>query len=96
MFVAASYLVMCNIRYGMNLRYASIWELPLRLAAFAMLWQVCTRFGRWQWLAATVAVTALCGYEYRQYHIIATNPDMPLYETVPGELLQLLRVIKTA
>jgi hypothetical protein len=29
-FVCASYLLMCNVRYGMNLRYASIWDLPLR------------------------------------------------------------------
>jgi len=27
-FVGFSYLIMCNIRYGMNLRYASIWDLP--------------------------------------------------------------------
>ena len=93
-FVAVSYLVMCNIRYGMNLRYASIWELPLRVSAFAMLWQVCSRFGRRQWLAATMAVIALCTCELRQYFILATNPEMPLYETIPGELLQLLRVIK--
>ncbi len=95
-FVAASYVVMCNIRYGMNLRYASIWELPLRLAAFAMVWHLCARFGHRQWLGATVAVIALCSYELRQYFILATNPAMPLYETVPRDLLQLLHVIKGA
>jgi hypothetical protein len=95
-FVAASYLIMCNVRYGMNLRYASIWELPLRAAAFCMIWQLCARLGHRQWLAATVAVTALCGYEFRQYTILATNPSLPLYETVTADLLRLQKVIKVA
>jgi hypothetical protein len=95
-FVAASYLVMCNVRYGMNLRYASIWELPLRIAAFAMVWEVCARFGRRQWLAAMAAVVALCGYEFRQYRILATNSELPLYETVTLDLLRLQNVIKAA
>jgi hypothetical protein len=95
-FVAASYLIMCNVRYGMNLRYASIWELPLRAAAFAMLWEMCAIFRARQWLAATVAIVALCGYEFRQYTILATNPALPLYETVPADLLRLQKVIKNA
>ena len=95
-FVAASYLIMCNVRYGMNLRYASIWELPLRAAAFCMIWQLCARLGHRQWLAATVATVALCGYEFRQYTILATNPALPLYETVTADLLRLQKVIKAA
>src|SRR5947207_1449365 len=35
LFIAASYLVMCNIKYGMNLRYANMWDLPLRVFAFS-------------------------------------------------------------
>ena len=95
-FVAASYLIMCNVRFGMNLRYASIWEFPLRAAAFAMVWEMCARLGRWQWLAALVAVTGLCGYEYRQYTILAKNTDLPLYETITLDLLRLQNVIKNA
>ena len=93
-FVAASYLIMCNVRYGMNLRYASIWELPLRAAAFCMVWQMCARLGHRQWLGATAAIIALCGYEFRQYTILATNPALPLYETVTADLLRLQNVIK--
>jgi hypothetical protein len=90
---------MCNVRYGMNLRYASIWELPLRAAAFCMIWQLCAHLGHRRWLAptaATVAVVALCGYEFRQYKILATNPALPLYETVTADLLRLQNVIKSA
>ena len=95
-FVAASYLIMCNVRYGMNLRYASIWELPLRAAAFCMVWQMCARLGHRQWLGATAAIIAICGYEIRQYTILATNPALPLYETVTADLLRLQNVIKSA
>lgn len=34
-FVGFSYAIMCNVRYGMNLRYTSIWDLPLRALAAA-------------------------------------------------------------
>jgi hypothetical protein len=93
-FVAGSYLIMCNVRYGMNLRYASIWELPLRVCAFAMVWQMCARFGHRQWLVASIAIAALCGYEFRQYLILATNPDLPLYELATSDLLRLVNIIK--
>src|SRR5438105_6847142 len=36
-FIAASYLVMCNVKYGMNLRYANMWDLPLRFLAFSQI-----------------------------------------------------------
>ena len=29
-FVAFSYAVMCNVKYGMNLRYTNMWDMPLR------------------------------------------------------------------
>ena len=32
-FVVFSYALMCNVRYGMNLRYTTIWELPLAVFA---------------------------------------------------------------
>src|SRR5436305_9154499 len=31
LFIAAIYLIMCNLKYGMNLRYANMWDFPLRL-----------------------------------------------------------------
>src|SRR5204863_1665458 len=36
-FIAARYLVMCNVKYGMNLRYANMWDLPLRFLAFSQI-----------------------------------------------------------
>jgi hypothetical protein len=93
-FVAGSYLIMCNIRYGMNLRYSSIWSFPLRAAAFLMIWQCCARFGARQWLVAGIMVFALCAYDLRQYWILTSNPQIALYELVPSDLLRLLKIIK--
>lgn len=93
-FVAGSYLIMCNIRYGMNLRYSSVWSFPLRVAAFLMVWQCCARFGARQWLVAGAATFALCAYDLRQYWILTSNPQIALYELVPSDLLRLLKIIK--
>jgi 4-amino-4-deoxy-L-arabinose transferase-like glycosyltransferase len=94
-FVAASYLIMCNVKYGMNLRYTSIWELPFRLAAFLLVWELCAKLKHRQWLAATVLVAGLCAYDLRQYEIIASDPNRPLYELVPNDLLKLVHILKT-
>ena len=36
-FIGATYLVMCNVKYGMNLRYANMWDMPLRFLAFSQI-----------------------------------------------------------
>jgi hypothetical protein len=95
LFIVGSYLVMCNVRYGMNLRYASVWSLPLAALAFAMIWQISARFAHRQWLVATILVAGLAAYELRQYMIFAGDPDRPLYELVPNDLLHLVKIIKS-
>jgi 4-amino-4-deoxy-L-arabinose transferase-like glycosyltransferase len=94
-FVAASYAVMCNVRYGMNLRYTSIWEMPFRLCAAALVADLCARFRGRGWLAAALAVAALCAYDLRQYRIFSGDPSIPLYELVTNDLLRLVRILKS-
>ena len=68
---------MCNIKYGMNLRYANMWDMPLRFLAFSQI-VALTHFTRYRiWLTA-LAVAALAGLELRQYCILFTH--YPLYE----------------
>ena len=43
-FIVFSYLIMCNVRHGMNLRYATIWDLPLRVLVFAQLAWLCAQY----------------------------------------------------
>ncbi len=93
-FIGASYLVMCNLKYGMNLRYATMWELPLRLLAFGLLVQVIQPVTRQRAWILGGAVAFLCAMEYRQYLILFV--DFPLYELVSEGLLRALKILKNA
>ena len=94
LFVAASYLVMCNLRYGMNLRFANMWDAPLRLVAFTQLGLLADRFGeKWRifWLAT--ALIGLCIFELWQYNIFAIQYNR-FYELIPEVLLRALHILK--
>jgi 4-amino-4-deoxy-L-arabinose transferase-like glycosyltransferase len=91
-FVVASYLLMANVRYGMNLRYATIWDLPFRYLAVLCLTNVGGSFGKrasW-WLA--LSITAVSAIELRQYVIFFVDHD--LYELVTGGLLRAVNILK--
>ena len=92
-FVVASYALMCNVKYGMNLRYATIWDLPLRALAMVQLGALVmrTRIER-RALTLTLAVAALCAFDLHQYYRLAVQ--YPLYELVPADLLSALKILK--
>ncbi len=91
LFVAASFVVMANIRYGMNLRYTNMWDFPLRYLAVFCLWQIKPRrITRAVWLS--LCVVALCSLELRQYDIFFVQND--LYELVPQDMLRAVRILK--
>jgi 4-amino-4-deoxy-L-arabinose transferase-like glycosyltransferase len=94
LFIAASYLVMCNIKYGMNLRYANMWDLPLRVLAFSQL-LVLVGFvaQRWRSIALFAAVGLTCALEMRNYIVMAV--EYPLYELVSPELMRGLKILKS-
>ena len=91
-FIAASYLVMCNVKYGMNLRYANIWDMPLRFLAFSSLLTLVTPLRRYQNIVLGIAVALICAIEMRQYLILFVN--FPLYELVSEGLLRALQILK--
>jgi hypothetical protein len=91
-FIAASYLLMANVRYGMNLRYANMWDMPLRFLSGFTLTNVCDRFGGLsRWLFPT-AVGLLCLFEWNQYLIFFVHHN--LYELVTSGLLRAVQVLK--
>ena len=93
-FIAASYLVMCNIKYGMNLRYANMWDLPLRLLAFSQLLVLIGFIAqRWRGIALFAAVGLTCAFEMRNYVVMAV--EYPLYELVTPELMRGLKILKS-
>lgn len=91
-FIGASYLLMANVKYGMNLRYAVIWDLPLRILAIGECVWFAARFGRWRGAAFAVLAAGLCAFDLSQYYRLAVL--YPLYEPVPEHLLHALHVLK--
>jgi 4-amino-4-deoxy-L-arabinose transferase-like glycosyltransferase len=91
-FVGVTYLVMCNVRYGMNLRYATLWDMPLRYLAVLGLMSMTDRFGRRKDLALGLSVAAICAVELHQYFVFFVN--FGLYELVTEGLLRAVRILK--
>ena len=92
-FMAASYLIMCNLKYGMNLRYANPWDMPLRLLAYNQLLAFARRFPRYTVAITAGAVAVICAVELRQYLTLAV--DYPLYELVTEGLLRAQKILKS-
>ncbi len=93
-FIGASYLVMCNLKYGMNLRYANMWDMPLRLLAFSLLVSMIRPVSRNRIALLCLAVACISAIEMRQYIILAVH--YPLYELVSEGLLRALFILKSA
>jgi hypothetical protein len=92
LFIAISYLIMCNIKYGMNLRYANMWDLPLRVLAFSQLLSLSRLFPRAQNWLIVGATSVLCLIEFHQYIVLAVN--FPLYELATQYLMYALKILK--
>src|SRR3954471_3442156 len=67
-FVVATYLLMCNVRYGMNLRYTNMWDMPLRFLALGCIADVSRNLRRRE-LVIVLALLILCAIDLRQYYI---------------------------
>lgn len=93
-FIGASYLVMCNLKYGMNLRYANMWDMPLRVLAFSQLSALLQPFARRRVALTCASVGIICAVEMRQYVILFVQ--FPLYELVSEGLLRALKILKSA
>ncbi len=92
-FIVAGYLVMCNIKYGMNLRYANMWDMPLRFLALSALVSLTAPLRRYRSIVLGIAAALICAIELRQYIILAVQ--FPLYELVPEGLLRALHILKS-
>jgi len=91
-FVVVSFAIMCNVRYGMNLRYTSIWALPIAAFAAAQLLSLARRAGRHQVIVAVALFAGVCATDLRQYKVFFH--DHAIYELAPEGLLRAIRMIK--
>ena len=92
-FIGASFLVMCNLKYGMNLRYANMWDMPLRVLAVGQLGALIPLTARYRIALLAGAVAIICAVEMRQYLLLFV--DYPLYELVSEGLLRALHILKS-
>src|SRR5256885_15015276 len=92
-FITASYLLMCNVKYGMNLRYANMWDLPLRFLAFSQIVVLASLAKSYRAAIIATAVVLLAAIEFHQYIVLAVR--YPLYELITHDLLQALQILKT-
>ncbi len=67
LFILFSYLVMANLKYGMNLRYANMWDFPLRYLAYGLLTTLSARCGRWKDACLIGSLAGICLFEVHQY-----------------------------
>jgi hypothetical protein len=76
----------------MNLRYANMWDMPLRFLAFAQIGALAALVPRYRTLLTAILVVFVAGLELRQYYILAVQ--YPLYELVTHDLLRALHILK--
>ena len=90
-FLAVSYAAMCHVRYGMNLRYTTIWDFPLRSLAALQAIALTARHSRPRLLLAAL-VALLCAIDLAQYrHFFVTYR---LYELPTEDLLRAEKMVK--
>ncbi len=92
MFIVASYAVMCNVKYGMNLRFANMWDVPLRFLALGTLAGLIAPLRQRRNFVLAVAVAIICAFEIRQYQILFVEHS--LHELASDGLLRALNILK--
>lgn len=90
-FITATYVLMCNVRYGMNLRYTNMWDMPMRYLAIGCVADL-TRSLRRREMLIVLAILFLCLIDLRQYYILFVQNN--LYELVTRALLRALQIVK--
>lgn len=93
LFITFTYLIMMNVKYGMNLRYASIWDMPMRWLAVGTLTDVAgrlpKRIGRY---FLPGAIFMLCALDLNHYFVFFARHG--LYDPIPEYMLRILNILK--
>jgi hypothetical protein len=93
LFVGLSYLVMCQVRYGMNLRYANIWDMPLRWLVFWNIMGLTSSLpSRSRVILVSGVVASLCLMGWLEYHLFFVQAG--IYDPIPSYLGRALDIFK--
>lgn len=94
LFLAISYILMANLRYGINLRFANMWDFPLRWMAMIpiILWTRKITPGRLRETFYYSVLALLCALEFSNYLDIFVHHQV--YDPISVNLLKALDMIK--
>jgi len=92
MFIVGSYVVMCNVKYGMNLRYANMWDVPLRFLALSTLAGLIMPLQPRRNLVFALSIIVICTFEMLQY--LTLFVEHSLHELATDGLLRALNILK--
>jgi 4-amino-4-deoxy-L-arabinose transferase-like glycosyltransferase len=91
-FLLGSYLIMANMKFGMSLRYAEIWDAPLRWLALLQVVKLGQFERNRRHLVIAVTIAVLCLTDLRQYDLYFVQNGV--YDPAPREMLQHLNILK--
>jgi hypothetical protein len=94
LFMVFSCAVMVNVKNGMNLRYATMWDMPLRYLAAGPILQMAGAVRRWPVAAAVILVAVVGGVELHQYALIFVQHD--LGDPITQFLMYALEIVRSA
>jgi 4-amino-4-deoxy-L-arabinose transferase-like glycosyltransferase len=92
LFIVFSCAVMVNVKNGMNVRYATMWDMPLRYLAAGPILQMAGAVRRWPVVAALLLVLLAGGVELHQYFLIFVRHDVS--EPVTQYLMYALEIVR--
>jgi len=93
LFMAFSCAIMVNVRNGMNVRYTTMWDMPLRYLAAGTILQIARGVRRFPVATAVGFVALMAGVELHQYAIIFVQHDVG--DPIPQYLMQALEITRT-
>ncbi len=93
LFLALTFAVMSRVRYGMNLRYGAMWDLPLCILAFSQLTDWCAALPeRRRVLALSASVALIAGLGLHQFQHLFR--DVKIYDPTPAAMGSALQILK--
>jgi 4-amino-4-deoxy-L-arabinose transferase-like glycosyltransferase len=94
LFMVFSCAVMVNVQNGMNVRYATMWDMPLRYLAAGTILQLAGAVRRWPGAAALALVALVAGVELHQYALIFVQHDTG--DPITQFLMYSLEIVRVA
>ncbi len=91
-FLAASFAFMSSVKYGMNLRYANMWDMPLCFLAFSRLSAISASLGNYRRAGLLLLTAGVCLFELHQFQVMFVQ--YRLYELVTDDLARSVRILK--